>query len=159
MNTIMEIKDVNIDSNSLGSQLVLYSSSKGVIRGIFNSEFKLTQYNLLTNEIEAIEVLNRKGREQIQKFYNDNPQYMSLNPNSLLTSLKTNDSEKVDEIRKSSLSNSTKSQTQRKNSITKSIASDATQKSMNMQKIDMCNLFNSFSTILEKYGENDARGL
>jgi hypothetical protein len=43
------------------------------MRGIFNSEFKLTQYNLLTNEIDAIEVLTKKGREVLKFYYQQNP--------------------------------------------------------------------------------------
>ena len=69
MQQIMEIRDVNIDPHSMVSQLVLYSTSRGSLRGIFNSEFKLTQYNLLTNEIDAIEVLTKKGREVLKFYY------------------------------------------------------------------------------------------
>ena len=66
---ITEVKEVNIDPTSKVSNLCLYSQSKGIIRGIFNSEYRLTQYNLLTNEVEAIETLSRKGREVIRDFY------------------------------------------------------------------------------------------
>ena len=62
----MEIRDVNIDPTSEGTALVLYSSSKGIIRGIFNNEYRMTSYNMLTNEVEAIEVLTRKGRSYIE---------------------------------------------------------------------------------------------
>lgn len=84
MQQIMEVKDVNIDPHSMVSQLVLYSTSKGALRGIFNSEFKLTQYNLLTNEIDAIEVLTKKGREVLKTYYKENMCYLELNPNTHL---------------------------------------------------------------------------
>lgn len=38
----MQIKEVNIDPLSDVSALVLHSSNKGTVRGIFNSEFKLS---------------------------------------------------------------------------------------------------------------------
>ena len=76
MQLIMEVRDVNIDPQSMVSQLVLYSTNRGTVRGIFNTEFKLTQYNLITNEIDAIEVLTRKGREMIKTYYLDNITYL-----------------------------------------------------------------------------------
>jgi hypothetical protein len=39
-------------------------------------DLKLTSYNLMGNEIEAIEVLTKKGRETIVKYYKDNPSYL-----------------------------------------------------------------------------------
>lgn len=45
---------------------------KGIIRGIFNPEYRLSNYNLLNNEIEAIEILNSKGREAIKDYYKTN---------------------------------------------------------------------------------------
>lgn len=73
---ISDVKEVNISLDSGTIQLVLYSSSKGTIRGIFNPDFKLTQYNLITNEIEAMEVLTKKGRDVIKQFYKENPNYL-----------------------------------------------------------------------------------
>ena len=88
---IIEFKDVNIDMVSKTSTLVLYSATKGSVRGIFNTSFKLTQYNLLVNEIEAIEVITKNGRDQIANFYNDNPMYCnSVNPDALLQVLVSN---------------------------------------------------------------------
>ena len=69
MQLICEVKEVNIEPISRISQLCLYSQTKGTIRGIFNPEYRLTQYNLLTNEVEAIELLTRKGREVIANHY------------------------------------------------------------------------------------------
>ena len=87
MDLIMEIKEVNMDPESKVSQLVLYSSIKGSVRGIFNSESKLNLYNLLTNEIDAIEVLTNKGRDAIKAFYRDNPNYIDANPEAPIQSL------------------------------------------------------------------------
>ena len=39
---ISEIKEVNVSLKNDNTSLVLYSSIKGTIRGIFNPEFKLT---------------------------------------------------------------------------------------------------------------------
>jgi len=63
---------VNIDPNSRCSSIVLFSAMKGIIRGIFNPDNRLSNYNLLNNEIEAIEILNSRGREAIKDFYRTN---------------------------------------------------------------------------------------
>jgi len=40
---------------------------------------------LIVNEIEAIEVITKNGRDQIAKFYNENPMYThSVNPDAHL---------------------------------------------------------------------------
>jgi hypothetical protein len=72
MQMICDIREVNIDINSRVSNLVLYSQLKGIIRGIFNPDFRLLHYSLITNEVEAIEVLTRKGREVIRDYYKAN---------------------------------------------------------------------------------------
>lgn len=87
------MRDVNIDLNTQVSSVVLYSQIKGIIRGIFNQEYKLTQYNLITNEIEAIEVLSRKGRETIKAHYKTNSSVLEEQSNAPLTCL-LGDSEK-----------------------------------------------------------------
>lgn len=63
---------MNIDFSMRSSNLVLFSQIKGIIRGIFNPELRLSNYNLINNEIEAIEVLNSRGREMIREFYQKN---------------------------------------------------------------------------------------
>jgi hypothetical protein len=50
---------------------------------------------LITNEIEAIEVLNRKGRETIKNFYRQNSKLFEENNNMHLTSL-LEESEKLE---------------------------------------------------------------
>lgn len=69
---------------------------KGIIRGIFNPENRLSNYNLLNNEIEAIEVLNSRGREAIKDFYRDNENMVEMLKTAHLTSL-LNTSEKTSE--------------------------------------------------------------
>jgi hypothetical protein len=69
---ICEVKDVNIDLSTRCSNLILFSQIKGIIRGIFNPDNRLTNYNLLNNEIEAIEVLNSRGRDHIRELYRTN---------------------------------------------------------------------------------------
>jgi len=70
---IAEIKEVNVDPISPAVNLVLFSMGRGQVRGIFNPENILTQYNLLTYEITAIEILTNEGREQVKDFYRKNP--------------------------------------------------------------------------------------
>ena len=58
---ITAIPEVNIDSvsESKHTQLVLYAQSKGIVRGIFNQDNRLTQYHVASNDIEAIEILTK----------------------------------------------------------------------------------------------------
>ena len=133
---VSEVKDVNISATSQTSQLVLYSQTKGVIRGIFNHEYRLTQYNLLTNEVEAIEVLTKKGRDLIRDNYRMNEHL--LEGCAHLTCL-LGDSEKAEQQPAQTLSSTTVSrkkslQTQQKGSKDSSVG----------LKIDKCNLFNSY---------------
>lgn len=96
MQQICEIREVNIDPTSRSSSLVLFSQMKGIIRGIFNPENRLSNYNLLNNEIEAIEVLNGRGREAIRDFYRDNEDMIEMMKTPYLTSLLSS-SEKTSE--------------------------------------------------------------
>lgn len=50
----------------------------GIIRGIFNPELRLSNYNLFNNEIEAFEVLNQKGRDTIRDFYRINDSMVEM---------------------------------------------------------------------------------
>ena len=62
----------NLPSISLNNEpftVILYSSTKGAVRGVFSETFKLNQYNLLANEVDAIEVLTETGKESIKTFY------------------------------------------------------------------------------------------
>jgi hypothetical protein len=69
--------------------LVLFSQVKGIIRGIFNPENRLSNYNLFNNEIEAIEVLNKRGREAIRDFYRFNESMLEMMKTPHLKSLLT----------------------------------------------------------------------
>jgi hypothetical protein len=89
MQQICEIREVNIDSQSRVSSLVLFSQVKGIIRGIFNPENRLSNYNLFNNEIEAIEVLNKRGREAIRDFYRFNESMLEMMKTPHLKSLLT----------------------------------------------------------------------
>ena len=55
---IATIPEINIDLEAKNTNIFLYVQSKGVIKGIFNPEFRLSQYNFQGDEIEAIELLN-----------------------------------------------------------------------------------------------------
>jgi hypothetical protein len=121
------------------SNIVLYSQIKGIIRGIFNPEYRLTQYNLLTNEIEAIEVLSRKGREVIKDYYRMNESMVEMSKTAHLTCL-LGDSEKIDESTKA-LTNSSTINSRKK---THSHSASKSNKDQVGVKIDKCNLFNSY---------------
>lgn len=84
---ICDIKEVNIDSKRRSSSLVLFSQIKGIIRGIFNPELLLSNYNLINNEIEAYEVLNNKGRDMVREFYQKNPDASEMLPTAHLSCL------------------------------------------------------------------------
>lgn len=43
---IAGIKEVNVDLAARHTTLILYAQTKGVIRGIFNPEYRLTQYHV-----------------------------------------------------------------------------------------------------------------
>jgi len=69
----------------------MYSVSRGQIRGIFNPEFALSKYNLIDNEMTAIEVLTKQGRNAIREYYCRNPAYLNMNPDALLQCLVADD--------------------------------------------------------------------
>lgn len=56
------IPEANIDLSSKNTDLCMYASSKGHIKGIFNPDYKLVQYSYQSDEIEAIEILTKSGR-------------------------------------------------------------------------------------------------
>ena len=149
MQQICDIREVNIDSQARMSSLVLFSQSKGIIRGIFNPDNRLSNYNLLNNEIEAIEVLNRRGRDHIREFYRSNDQMVDMMKSPHLRTLLT-DSERGSELKardapslSATLSSSAKRKTQPKTSPASS-AKPA-------QKVDKCTLFNSYQIAYERY--------
>jgi len=107
-----------------------------MIRGIFNPEYRLTQYNLITNEVEAIELLSRKGREVIRDYYRNNEQILETYHNAPLTCL-LGESEKLDESPTKSLSSTTASRK-------KPEARSSNKNNAYGVKIDKCNLFNSY---------------
>ena len=73
----MKIPEVNIDFThhyeNRFSDIVLYQSHLGTVRGIFDPMNKFTWYNLMTNEIHAYEVLTKRGREYIKLKYQNDP--------------------------------------------------------------------------------------
>lgn len=66
------------------STIVLYSTNKSTVRGVFNEVSRLNMYNLLTNDIDAIEILTQAGRDLIKNFYTSNPGYLISNPDAHL---------------------------------------------------------------------------
>lgn len=40
----------------------MYATGKGIIKGIFNPEFRLTSYNYQNEDIEVMEILTKSGR-------------------------------------------------------------------------------------------------
>ncbi len=70
---IAAIKEVNIDLGYMQYmnfyEVILYSTSLGTVRGVFEPNNKLTQYKMITNEIYAQEVLTQKGKQFIKVRY------------------------------------------------------------------------------------------
>ena len=66
---ITEFPEVNIDTRWINeqmcSQLILFSTNLGTVRGVFDSRNRLTQYKLITDEIHACEVLSPSGKEDV----------------------------------------------------------------------------------------------
>ena len=57
------------------------------IRGIFNPNMPLSNYNLHSLDIIAVEILTHIGRETIRNFYMTNPNFLDNHPEALLKSL------------------------------------------------------------------------
>lgn len=66
---ITEFPEVNIDTRwvneQMCSQLILFSTNLGTVRGVFDPRNRLTQYKLITDEIHAREVLSPSGKEDV----------------------------------------------------------------------------------------------
>lgn len=65
----MSIREVNIESKTGRTELVLFSKNQGVVRGIFDQKNKLNNYKMISNEIYACEILSSEGRKYIQNKY------------------------------------------------------------------------------------------
>ncbi|CDW76980.1 ubiquitin carboxyl-terminal hydrolase 15 [Stylonychia lemnae] len=147
---ICDIKEVNIDPSQRTSSLVLFSQTKGILRGIFNPEQKLLNYNLLNNEIEAIEVLNSRGRDVIRQFYRSNDSMLDMMKTPHLSCL-LNTTEKSFET-----STTQSSSTNKKN---KGARSQKEQPKEQVKKYDKCTFFNNYFHIQDKYQEYVDRGM
>lgn len=69
---IMNIREVNIDSKSGNTELVLFSKNGGAVRGVFDKKNKVNNYKI-SNEIYAYEVLSLEGRKFIEKRFRSTP--------------------------------------------------------------------------------------
>jgi hypothetical protein len=114
-----------------------------MIRGIFNPDYRLTQYNLITNEVEAIELLTKKGRDLIKEYYRNNEHILETDHNGPLTCL-LNEPEKIEESTTKSMSSTTVSRR-------KTDSRGSNKNNSYGVKIDKCNLFNSYQIAYEKY--------
>ena len=95
---IAQIREVNIEVKSGNSELVLFQmNQQGSLRGFFNPELKLSNYQFMGQDLMAAEILTRTGRNKIKKFYIDNPEFTDNHPEAVLKSL-TYASEKGDVI-------------------------------------------------------------
>ena len=61
----MGIREVNINSKSGNTELVLFSKNGGVVRGIFDTKNKMNNYKI-PSEIYACEVLTSDGKKLIE---------------------------------------------------------------------------------------------
>jgi hypothetical protein len=70
------------------TEVVLFQLNKEhSIRGIFNPNSSLSNYNLNGLDVLAIENLTQLGRENIRNFYMANPNFCENHPQALLKSL------------------------------------------------------------------------
>ena len=87
INLICDIEDVNLNVVEGKTTLTLYFEEDGIIQGVFDPEFRMSQYNFTGNELLAVELLTTAGRDQIKNYYQDNPSYILGNPDTLLNCL------------------------------------------------------------------------
>ena len=67
---IAQIREVNIQVKSGNSELLLFQmNQQGSLRGFFNPELKLSNYQFMGQDLMAAEILTRTGRNKIKKFY------------------------------------------------------------------------------------------
>ena len=82
---ITQIREVNIETSLTKTDVVIFQMLPSkCIRGIFNPDLKLSQYNLMGQDLVAMETLTRPGRDMIRKFYLDHREFMDKHPESLL---------------------------------------------------------------------------
>ena len=107
---------------------------------------------MLTNEIEAVEVLTRKGRENIKAFYKANDHLINSSPTAPLTSLIGDSERQIEDCLKQGTQSSTTAHS-RKRSLGRSSGKDPSN-----LKVDKCNLFNSYQNAVERFDEFDENG-
>ena len=74
---IAQIREVNIDPKQVVSEIALFQMTpQNELRGIFNPDLKLSNYNLMGQDLFAGEVLTRAGRDVVKKFYMDHPDFL-----------------------------------------------------------------------------------
>ena len=82
---IAQIREVNIDPKQVLSEVILFQTlTNSDIRGIFNPEMKLSNYNLMGQDLFATEVLTRTGRDVVKKFYIDYPDFLKNHEEAVL---------------------------------------------------------------------------
>ena len=85
---IAQIREVNIDPKQVLTEVILFQTTAvNDIRGIFNPDLKLSNYNLMGQDLLATEVLTRKGRDVIKKFYLDYPDFLTNHSEAVLKCL------------------------------------------------------------------------
>ena len=57
------------------------------MRGIFNPDLKLSNYNLMGQDMFATEVLTRAGKDVVRKFYMDHPEFVRNHEEAVLKAL------------------------------------------------------------------------
>lgn len=74
---ITQIRELNIELPTVKTELVVFQmTNRNNLRGIMNPDMKLSQYNLQGQDIMAMEILTRTGREVIKRFYMDNMAFL-----------------------------------------------------------------------------------
>ena len=139
------------------------------VRGVFNPDYRLSNYNLIGNELHAMELLTRKGKEMIKAFYINNPNFTDDHPECLLKSV-TYMSDKASmlaNLNKAQPSAATPPAGKQINGPSPAMHSATSNSSQytemglgaNMKQLDKYTVFNSGSMFTRRFAELEAKKL
>lgn len=78
MKKIYAIRECNLDQTMVKTMLVLFSINPKTrtIRTIFRSEDKLTEVDLISSEIHCHEMITKKGKDLIRRYYQEHQGFL-----------------------------------------------------------------------------------
>lgn len=86
---ISMLRECNLDATLTKTNLVFFSLDPKTrfVRTIFHQDDKISEVDLITAEIHCQEIMCHKGRDIIKKFYAENPDFLSVFPDSHMKTL------------------------------------------------------------------------